>query len=173
MHLNKIAGILFLSILLLSGCIKPLPEIEGHMPLADIVKKGFARDKKFMLRQEGREIRIWGYVDHANISLKQGTIEKQPLNWDTPGNDEVSYFDLKARQTDGPGESIRIRIAGDPGPYKDLFNKLRDMETSDRQAWVLVTGIVRTFEAPTNTGLLIGVSIDVTSPENVSFKWCR
>jgi len=161
---------LVVSVFLLSGCIRQLPETDGHMALANLVKRGYARDKEYIRNQEGSEIRIWGYVDHANISLSEGTIENKPLDWTILKNDGGSYFDLKARLNDDAGESIRIRIIGSEEQYKEVFKKLRDMRTVNPQTPALVTGIMRTFEAPTNTGLLIGVSIDLESPENIKFN---
>lgn len=47
-----------------------------------------------------------------------------------------------------------------------MFRKLRDIGENPLNP-ILVTGTLNVFEAPTNTGLLIGISLEAGSPDAI------
>ncbi len=159
---NKILIIsLLFPAVFLAGCQIFLPQFEGYTPLANIACKRFARNKKTITRLEGKTIKLWGYLDSANIfPPKSG-----------PARFHESSFHIKPLVNDGPGESIPVLLEGDKKQYADLFKKLNTFaKQHERETIVLLTGTVQATEMETNFNTLAGVVIHVNSTENIQFR---
>ncbi|HIP59823.1 MAG TPA: hypothetical protein EYH01_05270 [Campylobacterales bacterium] len=149
--------ILILAIIIFfSGCSQKvsLIPIDGHNALADISKKGFAIDKAQAQKLDGKVVKVWGYIDFDNTSTCGRA------NW---------YFSIKSDYNDKAGESIHINT---PAEYRfsEVYFDIRGMQKTDAKTKVLITGVFRTFNAPANFTSLLGVEIDVKSPEDIKFK---
>jgi hypothetical protein len=93
-------------------------------------------------------------------------IGEQPSYWNNSNQNEGARFFLKARKVDEPGQGISIHIMGDEKHFSSIFRKSRDIGENPLNP-ILVTGTLNVFEAPTNTGLLIGIFLDVGSPDAI------
>jgi uncharacterized protein YwbE len=149
---------LFILILVIffSGCAHnavTMP-LDGHEALGSISRKGFALNKAQIQKLNGKVVKLWGYIDFANTS----TCGRK--NW---------YFSLKADKLSEAGESIHINT---PAEYRfgELYYDIRDMQKRDQKTAVLVKGVLKTFNAPTNFATPIGIEIYVKSPEDIKFK---
>ena len=143
-------------VLFFSGCAHNAVKtpLEGHIALGSISKKGFAIDKSQIQKLNGKIVKLWGYIDFANTS----TCGRK--NW---------YFSLKADKLAEAGESIRINT---PAQYRfaEVYYEIRSLQKTEKQIPVLVTGVLHTFNAPTNFTNLLSIEIDVKSPEEIKFK---
>ncbi len=143
-------------VLFFGGCAynAPTNPLDGHDALSSISRKGFAISKVKAQKLNGKVVKLWGYIDFSNTS----TCGRK--NW---------YFSLKADKMAEAGESIRINT---PAEYRfgEVYYDIRDMQKTEQKTPVLVTGVLHTFNAPTNFANLLSIEIDVKSPEDIKFK---
>ncbi len=159
------------SLLLFSliGCTKNLPNIEGHSPLSNWVKQGYAINQQTIKPYVDKTVRLWGYLDSHNISLKPNTINNQPVDWELAKADKPSGFMLKAQLNDKAGEAISVHITGNIGQFRQVFEQIRDAGESPQMP-ILVTGTLRAFDAPTNFQTLTSLMIEVQSPTHIKLR---
>lgn len=159
---------LTLILILLLGCQPVLPVKNGYTSVSQITKNGFARDKNDIRKLEGKEVKIWGYLDTHNISLRENIIKNQPSWWSETPMDSNAYFDLKSYISNESIGSIRVYVGRDSKKYKEIFKKFRDAKESETIVYVI--GKIHTFEAPMNFNTSVGVTIKVNSPSGISIE---
>ncbi len=149
-----------------TGCTKSLPRIEGHIPLSNLVTRGYATSQQTIKPYVDKSVRLWGYLDSHNISLESGVLSNQPIDWEVAKTGEPSGFMLKARFNDNVGDAVSVHISGDIHQFRQVFKQIRDAGENPQMP-VLVTGTLRTFDAPTNLRTLTSIVIEVRSPANI------
>jgi len=165
----KLIFLYSLIVFLLYGCQSVLPEINGYQSLSAISQNGFARNNIDIRKKEESIVKLWGFLDTHNVSLKEGTIKRQPLWWSESFITGNAYFDLKPYKKSKPGNSVRIKIAQDPEDYINIFKKIRDAK--ENSTMIFVKGRLKTYSAPTNTITMVGLEIHVTSPADILVKY--
>ena len=153
-------------LLLLAGCQPPRPDSDGYFPLSVLSKRGFARDEDYLRNLDGQVIRVKGFLDFDNIAVYPELLDRPADGWDVPRDGELSHFNLKARVSDEPGESVRVWFTGDRDRLLLLISRLRDIVEQDRRAAVIrVQARVQTFDAPMNFTRALGFVLWVDSPQ--------
>lgn len=149
--MNKQLNIIIVFLILISGCNNK--QIGDYIAASSITKDGFAKNRNQMLKEQGKEIKIWGFVDHPNIFVDSTT-------W---------KFNIKAKQNDEVGKSFSVIVPNDQG--RDALMKvfLAD-EKADRATRVFVKGKVFVFDAPSMWGSNTGISIKVKSTIDIKIK---
>lgn len=149
--MNKQLNIIIVFLILISGCNNK--QIGDYIAASSITKDGFAKNRNQMLKEQGKEIKIWGFVDHPNIFVDSTT-------W---------KFNIKAKQNDEVGKSFSVIVPNDQG--KDALMKvfLAD-EKADRATRVFVKGKVFVFDAPSMWSSNTGISIKVKSTRDIQIK---
>ena len=150
----------------LYGCAET---IDGYLAASSFSTKGFARSDASPVSGENDEVKVWGFVDHANI---YGDADARKILggwWSGESSLPSTWrFDLKARVEDQAGESFPVWLPNDP--YRDEV--LRVLVTDANRGSptkVFLTGRLHTFEAPTNYTTAHGLSIEVDSSADVLF----
>jgi hypothetical protein len=146
--------------LLLCGCDRT---IDGYLPASAISSDGFARGAETARGLQGQEVRLWGFVDHANLYGDAGTREILGELWGGAGPSGTSWrFDLLARADDPAGHSFQVHCPNDPG-RDALLRRFVEDARAGRPTRVFVSGTMRSFAAPTNLGRRIGLSMETPS----------
>jgi hypothetical protein len=137
-----------------------------HLPASSISKDGFARDGEAMRAANGTEIRVWGFVDYANVDYG---VVPAPADARLPGAAAALTwsFNLKAKENDAPGHSFRVVVPEDEAAG-NLKQKLVEAGRSGRPVRAYVTGSIRTFEAPANLRRYTGFYLVVPRSQAVS-----
>lgn len=134
-----------------------------YLPASSISASGFAREAATDRLPQGAEIRLWGYVDHGNL---YGDDEAKNLLgnwWSGPGPDAASWrFNLKARANDPVGASFAVHVPSDL-LRDDVLKLFRADAEAGRPTRVYLRGRVLSFDAPTNTGTLAGLRMEMRS----------
>lgn len=151
--MNKQLNIIIVFLILISGCNNNNKQIGDYIAASSITKDGFAKNRNQMLRAQGKEIKIWGFVDHPNIFVDSTT-------W---------KFKIKAKQNDEVGKSFSVIVPNDQGKDALLKVFLAD-EKADRATRVFVKGKVFVFDAPNMWGSSTGISIKVESTRDIQIK---
>jgi hypothetical protein len=150
--------------LFLVGCSK---QIGDYVAASSISRNGFARDAEAMRRLDGQEIRVWGFVDSGNI---YGDADAKAILgdlWSGEGSDAATWrFNLKADPGDKTGNSFPVLVPNDPGRDELLRAFVADAN-AQRPTRIFVTGKLHTFDAPTNTGALTGLTIELRSSNDI------
>ncbi len=150
-----------LAVLLVVGAEGCERSIGPYRAASTISRHGFAHNRQKMLGAAGRRIRVWGFVDYANVYP------------DGPGGDEQDghrwRFDLKAEAADEPGESFPVYVFKDRGRER-LLEAFAENERAGKPTRVFITGIIHTFDAPTNFSLLTGLYLEVASSRDVRLE---
>lgn len=156
-HLGVIALVILTSLV---GCHK---ETGDYIAASAISKNGFARHGHEMRRRHGRDIKIWGFVDHANLYGSNGakTILEDWWSGAEP-NPRTWRFNLKAAEHDEAGHSFPVRVPNDQGRDALLGEFLADARAK-RPTKVFVQGKIFTFDAPTNLGPHTGLYMELQS----------
>lgn len=146
-----------------SGCDD---KIGDYMAASSILKNGFSIDRKQALNLAGKEIKIWGFVDHGNIYANDA---KDILEdwWSGNGPSPTTWrFGLKGKKNDEMGHAITIHVANDQGRDKLLKRFLEDAR-ADRTTTVFLKGKIFTFDAPTNFDRLTGLYMEVEASKDI------
>lgn len=143
-----------------AGCSAPA---DRYIAAAAISEHGFARSADRVLRMQGRDVRVWGFVDHGNL---YGDAEARRILgdfWSGEGpNPDTWRFGLKADQDDPVGQSFPVHVRNDPG--RDvLLAAFRFDAESGRPTRVFLQGRLRTYSAPTHFRSLTGIILEVSS----------
>jgi hypothetical protein len=163
--MNKYLSLIILAATLwLTGCSQ---QIGDYVAASSISKNGFARDAAALRRLDGQEIMVWGFVDASNIYGDAGAKEILGDWWSGDGLDASTWrFNLKAREGDKRGDSFSVLVPNDPG-RDDLLKAFVADANAQKPTKVFVKGKLHTFDAPTNTGTLTGLTIELGSSSDI------
>jgi hypothetical protein len=163
--MNKYLNLIILAATLLAtGCNK---QIGDYVAASSISRNGFARDAEAMRRLNGQEIKVWGFVDSGNIYGDADAKEILGALWSSEGPDAATWrFNLKADPDDKTGNSFPVLVPNDPGRDELLRAFVADAN-AQRPTRVFVTGKLHTFDAPTNTGALTGLTMELRSSNDI------
>lgn len=151
----------------LLGCGEPAGD---YVAASAIAKGGIVRDREASPLAEGRTIRLWGYVDHANLYGDDGARTILADGWSGPGPDPTRWrFNLKAKAQDAPGHSFAVRVPNDEGRDEILRVFVADAR-EHRPTRVFLTGRLFTFAAPTNAVSLTGLYMELESSQAIRFR---
>jgi len=145
--------------------------IGDYVSASSIARNGFARDTTAMRRVDGREIRVWGFVDHRN--LYGDAAAKRILGdwWGGVGPSATSWrFDLMAEADDEVGQGFQVRVPNDPGRDNLLRAFVVDAKAG-RPTKVFVKGTLHTFDAPTNGVTLTGLYLELGSSGDIRLEF--
>lgn len=148
------ANLIVLMLLLIAGCHSSNP-IGEYQSMKDLYAN-CPGDCGEVLPCEGQEVMVWGYLDIHNI-------------FDAAQGNEVARF-LIAENLDaqgfGDGKVIEIRLP-ETEDLSNLFNQLNNAPGNQK---VFVTGIVGSFDAPTNLTCRKMMTISIQNIDQVSFE---
>jgi len=163
--MNKYLSLIILAAtLFLIGCSN---QIGDYVAASSISRNGFARDAEAMRKLDGQEIKVWGFVDYGNIYGDAGAKAILGDWWSGDGPDAGTWrFNLKADPGDKTGNSFPVLAPNDPGRDELLKAFLADAN-AQRPTRVFVKGKLHTFDAPTNTGALTGLSLELESSDDI------
>ena len=148
----------------MGGCDAP---VGDYLPASAISRNGFAWDAASVGRIEGQAVKLWGYVDHANLYGDDGAREILGEWWSGPGPSAAAWrFNLKARAEDGAGQSFAVHVPNDAG-RDELLRIFRADAESGRPTRVFVTGRLATFDAPTNAADRTGLVLETESSQDI------
>lgn len=159
-------GILFVA-LLLAGCDE---RADGYLAASAISENGFAANGKGVRQALGREILLWGYVDHANLYGHDGARQILAEWWSGHGPSATTWrFNLKAKADDPVGRSFQVHVPNDPGRDVLLTAFLADARAG-KPTKVFLKGRLFTFDAPTNASSLIGLYMELQSSQDILLR---
>jgi hypothetical protein len=163
--MNKYLNLIILAATLLAtGCNK---QIGDYVAASSISRNGFARDAEAMRRLDGQEIRVWGFVDYGNLYGDAGAKAILGDWWSGDGPDAETWrFNLKAEEGDKTGNSFPVLVPNDPG-RDELLRAFEADANAQKPTKVFVKGKLHTFDAPTNTGALTGLTIELRSSNDI------
>ncbi len=163
--MNKYLSLIMIAAtLLLAGCGK---QIGDYVAASSISKNGFARDAAAMRKLDGQEIKVWGFVDSSNIYGDAGAKAILGDWWSGDGPNATTWrFNLKAEAGDEAGNSFSVLIPNDPGRDELLKAFVADAN-AQKPTKVFVKGKPHTFDAPTNTGALTGLTMELQSSNDI------
>ena len=141
----------------LAGCDGPR---GGYQSVSSIARAGFARNPWVLQQWRGRDIRLWGYVDHGNL-YGDSTARAVLRDWWAGEGPRAGLwrFDLKGRADDAVGHAFAVQVPGGPGSAK-LFRRFAADARAGRPTRVFVTGRLHGFDAPTQASVLTGLYLD-------------
>ena len=164
---RRLVVVLLLAVLAIAGC---RTKGDGYIPVAAIARHGFLSDPDTLVEAQGRNIKLWGYVVHAN--LYGDAVAKSILGewWGgeapTPG---TWRFNLKASDNDKVGHSFAVVVANDPGRHHILERLAADAK-AQRPTRVFVSGKLFRFDAPTQFRTHIGLQMYVVSSDDIRLE---
>jgi hypothetical protein len=142
--------------------------IGDYRPASTVSKDGFARNPEALAKLLGREVKIWGYVDQANI---YGDASSKAILGDAWSGDASSpdawRFGLMGGADDPAGKSFSVLIPNDSG-RDALLRAFAADASAGRPTRVFVTGRLKTFDAPTNVTRLTGLYMRVRSSQDIT-----
>lgn len=151
----------------LVGCNEPT---GGYEAASVISGDGFARNGEAMRAAEGREIRLWGYVDHANLYGDAGARRILAEFWSGDGPRPATWrFDLKAEANDAAGHSFAVHVPNDEG-RDDILRAFVADARARRPTRVFLKGRLFTFAAPTNAVSLTGLNMEIESSKDIQSR---
>lgn len=154
-------------ILCLVGCKS---QIGDYMAASSISKDGFARDEQQISELQGKDIKLWGFVDHSNLYGDEGTKAILEDWWSGYGPDTSTWrFNLKAAENDEAGQSFPVYVTNDQG-RDDLLRLFLADARAQKPTKVFVTGRIYPFDAPTNVASLSGFYMEVQSSDDIQLE---
>jgi hypothetical protein len=148
----------------LAGCGERVGE---YWPVSAVARGGFAGGECTPAEMQGREVRLWGFVDHGN--LYGDADAKRILGdwWSGDGPDPDHWrFDLKAHADDPVGHAFAVRVPNDAG-RQDLLERFVADARARKATKVFVTGRLSTFPAPAQALDLIGLYLHLRSSQDI------
>jgi len=131
------------------GCIQELPNIGIYRSLSTIATSGgSAKDVQYVTQMTDKEIAVWGFLDHDNISFQNAT------------------FNLNRYKNEGAGKGVYVRLSGEKNSYVSLLEKLQALEETP-PVKILVIGVLRTYKQAYNFGSDVGIYLEVKNPKNI------
>ena len=167
--MNRYVGLVIMLVVttFLVGCSE---QIGDYTAASSISENGFARDEKQVRELEGEEVRIWGFVDHANLYGDEGAEEILEDWWSGDGPDATTWrFNLKAREDDEAGQSFPVYVPNDEG-RDDLLKAFAADARAQDPTKVFVLGKIFTFDAPTNGRRLMDLYMELQSSQDILFE---
>ncbi len=164
--MNKYLSLIIILIVttFLAGCNE---QVGDYMAASSISRDGFARDEKEMRELDGQEVKIWGFVDHANMYGDEGAKGVLEDWWSGDGPSATTWrFNLKAREDDEAGHSFPVHVPNDPG-QDDLLNVFLADARAQKPTKVFVKGRIFAFDAPTNALPLTGLYLELESSYDI------
>lgn len=118
----------------------------------------------------GREIKVWGFVDHRNMYGDDGARKLLEDWWSGVGPSVTAWrFNLQAREDDEAGRSLAVHVPNDPGRDELLRAFLADARAG-KPTKVFVKGKIFTFAAPANLRRYTGLYMEVQSSRDIGFQ---
>ena len=115
----------------------------------------------------GREVRLWGFVDHANMFGDESARRILKDWWGGEGPDAATWgFNLKAEPDDAPGHSFSVRIPNDQG-RDDLLRAFLADASAGTPTKVYLKGRIFTFDAPANITTRTGLYMELKSSQDI------
>jgi hypothetical protein len=150
----------------LVGCDE---RVGGYLPAASIARGGFVRDNAAAAAALGREIALWGFVDHGNLYGDTGARQVLGQWWSGTGPSAGTWrFNLKAEASDPVGRSFPVLVPDDAG-RDALLRRFAADAGAGRPTKVCVRGRLLTYPAPTQVSPMIGLYLELTSSRDVRF----
>lgn len=145
-------------------------QIGDYVAASSVSDGGFARDGRQMQALQGREVKLWGFVDHSNLYGDESAKAILEEWWSGDGPDAFTWrFNLKAAENDEAGHSFPVYVPND----KDRDDLLR-LFVADARAQqptrVFVAGRIFTHEAPTNITSLTGLHMELNASGDILLK---
>jgi hypothetical protein len=164
--MNKYLSLIIILIVtaFLAGCNQ---QIGDYTVASSISENGFARDETEMLEVEGQEVKIWGFVDHANMYGDEGAKGILEEWWSGDGPSATTWrFNLKAREDDEAGQSFPVHVPNDEG-RDDLLKAFAADARAQKPTKVFVKGKIFRFDAPTNVIPRTGLYMELESSYDI------
>ena len=148
----------------MAGCDE---RVGSYIPAAAIARNGFLTDQRAAAEISGREIKLWGFVDHGNLYGDAGAKRILQEWWAGEGPDADAWrFDLKAEAGDAVGRSFAVHVPND-AERDHLLRALLADARARRPTRVFLKGRLFTFQAPTQISDLTGLYLEVASSRDV------
>lgn len=130
---------------------------------SSIARNGFARNGQVIAGLDGGEVRLWGYVDHANLYGDAAARDILGAWWGGAGPDAGHWrFNLKASAADPAGASFAVQVPNDL--LRDDWLRLFAADgAAGRPTRVYIRGTLHTFDAPTGGARLTGLRLELSS----------
>ena len=155
---------LLVGAMFLAGCVAPASD---YLPASAISQNGFAKDTAAAHTTDGKEIKLWGFVDHANLYGDADAQEILDEWWSGDGPSATAWrFNLMAHANDQAGQSFAVYVPNDVGRDELLRNFLADAK-AQRPTKVFVTGRLFTFDAPTDLANRTGLMMELDSSQAI------
>ena len=156
-----------LAILSLAGCAAPAGD---YLPASAVARGGFARNGEEIRSTDGREIRLWGYVDYANLYADAGAKAILGEFWSGEGPDATTWrFDLKSREDDAAGQSFAVHVPDDER-RDEVLRVFVANARAGKPTKVFLGGRLFRFAAPTNARTLTGLYLELQSAADIQFR---
>jgi hypothetical protein len=164
--MNRYVGLVIMLVVttFLVGCSE---QIGDYTAASSISENGFARDEKQVRELEGQQVKIWGFVDHANLYGDESAKEILEDWWSGDGPSATTWrFNLKAREDDEAGQSFSVYVPNDAG-RDDLLKAFVADARAQHATRVFVKGKIFTFDAPTNATARTGLYMELQSSHDI------
>lgn len=139
------------------------PAKGDYLPAAALSRSGFVRPGVGAEDLQGREIRVWGFVDHGNLYADAAAREILGEWWSGEGPAPGSWrFNLKAAADDPVGASFAVHILDDL-LRDDLLRVFVADARGGRATRVYLEGKLDLFDAPTGGARLTGLRLELGS----------
>jgi hypothetical protein len=148
----------------LAGCDK---QVGRYVPVSAIARNGFVSNERAAAEARGREIRLWGFVDHGNLYGDGGVKQVLQTWWSGEGPSADTWrFNLKAAADDAVGRSFPVLVRNDSG-REDLHRRFVADARAQRPTKLFVRGRLLIYEAPTQASDLTGLYLEVESSQDI------
>ena len=138
-----------------------------YLPVSAIARGGFASDEWTAAEMQGRQVRLWGFVDQGNLYGDADAKRVLGEWWSGEGPDPDHWrFDLKAQANDPVGRSFPVLVPNDAG-REDLLQRFVADARARRATRVFVRGRLSTFDAPTQIRDLTGLKLQLRSSQDI------
>lgn len=161
---TRLPAVMLIAAVGVAGC----DELAGYyLPVSAITRNGFLIDQAAGPRGRGREVRLWGFVDHGNLFGDAGAKRILGEWWSGEGPGPGMWrFNLKAEVDDAVGRSFAAYVLNDAG-RDALLRRLVADARARRPTKVFVQGRLLTFDAPTQLRGLTGLQLEVASSRDI------
>lgn len=144
--------------------------VDDPICASSLAKGGFARSDSAVRDSNGREIRVWGFVDHRNLYGDASTRQILVDWWSGQGPSATTWrFDLMGKADDKTGHGFPVHVPNDAGRDELLRAFLADAR-EHRPTKVLIQGTLRTFQAPLNAISLTGLYLEAWSAQAIRIE---
>ena len=148
----------------LAGCQQ---QVGDYVAASSISRNGFARDGEQMRSLDGQVVKLWGFVDHANLYGDEGAKAILGDWWGGDGPDASTWrFNLKAQADDAAGSSFAVTVPNDAGRDALLRRFVADAQ-AQQPTKVFVAGRLSTFDAPSSDRVRTGWTMEVQSSDDI------